>query len=125
MFCTYFKDQPFRKATIEEIEADIREMPAYFGAPKRIFLQGVDGFAADYDVLMRTAELLREHVPSVQSIGGYARIDNFYDKTEEQLLKKLESELGRTTEPCALAPHPPRRPEDNPRQGARLSVRHR
>ena len=47
------------------------------------------------------------------------------DKTEEQLLKKLESELGRTTEPCALAPHPPRRPEDNPRQGARLSVRHR
>ena len=85
----------------------------------------LDGFAADYDVLMRTAELLREHVPSVQSIGGYARIDNFYDKTEEQLLKKLESELGRTTEPCALAPHPPRRPEDNPRQGARLSVRHR
>ena len=125
VFCTYFKDQPFRKATIEEIEADIREMPAYFGAPKRIFLQGADGFAADYDVLMRTAELLREHVPSVQSIGGYARIDNFYDKTEEQLLKKLESELGRTTEPCALALHPPRRPEDNPRQGARLSVRHR
>ncbi len=59
VFCTYFKDQPFRKATIEEIEADIREMPAYFGAPKRIFLQGADGFAADYDVLMRTAELLR------------------------------------------------------------------
>ena len=80
VFCTYFKDQPFRKATIEEIEVDIREMPAYFGAPKRIFLQGADGFAADYDVLMRTAELLREHVPSVQSIGGYARIDNFYDK---------------------------------------------
>lgn len=39
VFCTYFKDQPFRKATIEEIAADIREMPACFGAPKRIFLQ--------------------------------------------------------------------------------------
>jgi len=85
LFCTYFKDQPFRKATIEEIEADIKEIPDYFGAPKRIFLQGADGFASDYDVLMRTAELLHEHVPSVQSIGGYARIDNFYDKTEEQL----------------------------------------
>jgi len=24
VFCTYFKDQPFRKATIEEIEADTR-----------------------------------------------------------------------------------------------------
>ena len=59
VFCTYFKDQPFCKAIIVEIEADIREMPAYFGAPKRIFLQGADGFAADYDVLMRTAELRR------------------------------------------------------------------
>ena len=85
MFCTYFKDQPFRKVTIEEIEADIREMPAYFGAPKRIFLQGADGFATDYDVLMRTAELLREHLPFVRSIGGYACIDNFHDKTAEQL----------------------------------------
>ncbi|MBR2854946.1 MAG: radical SAM protein [Clostridia bacterium] len=85
LFCTYFKDQKFRKSTIEEIEADIKEIPRYFGAPKRIFLQGADGFAADYDVLMKTAELLHQYVPSVQTIGGYARIDNFYDKTEQQL----------------------------------------
>ena len=38
LFCTYFKDQKFRKSTIEEIEADIKEIPATFGAPKRIFL---------------------------------------------------------------------------------------
>lgn len=85
LFCTYFKDQKFRKSTIEEIEEDIKEIPATFGAPKRIFLQGADGFAADYDVLMKTAELLHKYVPSVKTIGGYARIDNFYDKTEEQL----------------------------------------
>ena len=70
---------------MEEIEADIREIPQTFGAPRRIFLQGADGFAADYDVLMKTAELLHQYVPSVKTIGGYARIDNFYDKTEEQL----------------------------------------
>ncbi len=40
LFCTYFKDQPFCKATIEELEADIKEMSDYFGAPKRIFLHG-------------------------------------------------------------------------------------
>ena len=40
--CTYFKDQKFRKSTIEEIEEDIKEMPKYFGAPKMIFLQGAD-----------------------------------------------------------------------------------
>ena len=85
LFCTYFKDQKFCKSPIEEIESDIKEITAYFGAPKRIFLQGADGFAADYDVLMKTAELLHKYVPSVESIGGYARIDNFYDKTEEQL----------------------------------------
>ena len=45
LFCTYFKDQKFRKSTIEEIEADIKEIPATFGAPKRIFLQGADGYA--------------------------------------------------------------------------------
>ena len=85
LFCTYFKDKKFKKSPIEQIEADIKEIPQYFGAPKRIFLQGADGFAADYDVLMKTAELLHKYVPSVETIGGYARIDNFYDKTEEQL----------------------------------------
>ena len=85
LFCTYFKDQKFCKSPIEEIEPDIKEITASFGAPKRIFLQGADGFAADYDVLMKTAELLHKYVPSVESIGGYARIDNFYDKTGEQL----------------------------------------
>ncbi len=85
LFCTYFKDQKFRKSSIEEIESDIKEIPYYFGEPKRIFLQGADGFATDYDVLMKTAELIHKYVPSVQSIGGYARIDNFYDKTMDQL----------------------------------------
>ena len=65
LFCTYFKDRKIRKSTIEEIEADIKQILVYFGASKRIFLQGADGFAADYDVLMKTAELLRKYVPSV------------------------------------------------------------
>ena len=85
LFCTYFKNQRFKKSSMEEIEADIKEIPQYFGAPKRIFLQGADGFAADYDTLMKTAELLHKYVPSVETIGGYARIDNFYDKTRTQL----------------------------------------
>ena len=90
LFCTYFKDRKFRKSTIEEIEADIKQIPMYFGAPKRIFLQGADGIAADYDVLMKTAELLHKYVPSVETIGSYARIDNFYDKAEQQLRNMAE-----------------------------------
>ena len=34
---------------------------------------------------MKTAELIHKYVPSVKTIGGYARIDNFIDKTENQL----------------------------------------
>ncbi|MBR0283711.1 MAG: radical SAM protein, partial [Selenomonadaceae bacterium] len=78
-------DTRFKKSPMEEIEADIREIPEYFGAPERIFLQGADGFAADYDVLMKTVELIHRYVPSVKTIGGYARIDNFRDKSVEQL----------------------------------------
>ncbi len=84
-FCGYFKDCRFAKSPMEEIEADIKEIPQVFGAPERIFLQSADGFAADYATLMRVAELLHQYVPSVKSIGGYARIDNFLDKTVEQL----------------------------------------
>ena len=84
-FCGYFKSAKFKFSAIEEIEADIKEIPKYFGAPTRIFLQGADGFAATYDTLMKVAELLKKYVPSVQTIGGYARIDNFLDKTVEQL----------------------------------------
>ena len=91
-FCGYFKDTGFKRSPIEEIEADIKEIPKYFGAPERIFLQAADGFAATYDVLMRTAELLHEYVPSVKTIGGYARIDDFLDKSVEQL--KAMHEVG-------------------------------
>ena len=84
-FCGYFKDCAFKLSPIEEIEADIKEIPRYFGAPRRIFLQSADGFAASYDTLMKTAELLKKYVPSVETIGGYARIDNFIDKSVEEL----------------------------------------
>ena len=36
LFCTYFKDRKSRKSAIEEIEADIKQILMYFGAPKPI-----------------------------------------------------------------------------------------
>ena len=90
-FCGYFKDTRFKKSPMDEIEEDIKQIPVYFGAPERIFLQGADGFAADYDVLMRAAELIHKHVPSVKTIGGYARIDNFLNKSVEQIRNMKEA----------------------------------
>ena len=84
-FCGYFKDTCFKKSPLCEIEEDVQEIPRIFGQPERIFLQSADAFAADFDTLMQTAELIHKYVPSVKSIGGYARIDNFFDKSVEQL----------------------------------------
>ena len=84
-FCGYFKDCAFNFSPIDEIAEDIKEIPKYFGEPERIFLQSADAFAASYDTLMKTAELLKKYVPSVETIGGYARIDNFIDKNVEQV----------------------------------------
>ncbi len=84
-FCGYFKQCAFKLSPMSEIAEDVKEIPLYFGAPERIFLQSADAFAASYDTLMQTAYLIHKHVPSVKTIGGYARIDNFIDKTVEQL----------------------------------------
>ena len=84
-FCGYFKQCAFKLSPMNEIAEDVKEIPLYFGAPERIFLQSADAFAASFDTLMQTAYLIHKHVPSVKTIGGYARIDNFIDKTVEQL----------------------------------------
>ena len=69
-----------RFSPIDEIAEDIKEISKYFGEPERIFLQSADAFAVSYDILMKTAELIHKYVPSVKTIGGYAKIDNFIDK---------------------------------------------
>lgn len=83
-FCSYFKTE-FRYLSLEEIERDIKKIPETYGEPTRIFLQGADAFTADYDILMATAELLHKYVPSVRSIGGFARVDSFLNKSVNQL----------------------------------------
>ena len=90
-FCGYFKECAFKLSPMNEIAEDVKEIPLYFGAPERIFLQSADAFAASFDTLMQTAYLIHKHVPSVKTIGGYARIDNFIDKTVDQLreMKKV------------------------------------
>lgn len=85
LFCSYYKKDRYAKSSLEEIEEDVKQIPMYFGRPKRIFLQSANAFSADYDVLMKTAEFIHTYVPSVTEIGGYARVDDFCDKTEDQL----------------------------------------
>ena len=89
-FCTFYKNCSFRPSPMDEVEADVRELKPYAGHFDRIFLQGADALVLSYDRLMKIAELIHRELPWVQSIGGYARIDNLKGKTVEQLRHLLE-----------------------------------
>lgn len=84
-FCTFYKDSPFKISPIEEIVADIQELKDYGWRYKRIYLQGADPFILPYDKLMKIADLIHKYLPYVETIGGYARVDNVRNKTVEQL----------------------------------------
>lgn len=72
---------------MEEVEADIKEL-GRSGIPyRRIYLQGADPFILKAERLLKIAELIYQHIPSVTSIGGYARIDNVDNKSVDDLKK--------------------------------------
>ena len=84
-FCTFYKDAPFRFSAMSEIEEDIKEL-ASIGYPfRRIYLQGADPFILPYDRLYAIGELIHRYLPSVQTIGGYARVDNIRNKSVDEL----------------------------------------
>ncbi|QQG64419.1 radical SAM protein [Desulfobulbus oligotrophicus] len=89
-FCTFYKDAPFAVSPMEEIEEDIKEIRDRGWKFQRIFLQGADPFILPYNKLMQVAELIHQYLPSVESIGGYARVDNVRNKTVEQLRRLAE-----------------------------------
>ena len=93
-FCTFYKDAPFRVSPMEEVEADIKELAASGWRFRRIFLQGADPFILPFDSLMRIAGLIHHHLPFVESIGGYARVDNVWNKSADQLRELKRAGYG-------------------------------
>ena len=105
-FCTLYSDLPFkfRMTPIEDIESDLLEVqvlrnnPASIitnklhGLPRpkpiqRVFLTGANPFVLKTDKLLEIAALIRKYLPSVESIGCFARITDSKNKTEEELLQ--------------------------------------
>ena len=60
-------------------------------------MQGADSFVLPYDRLMRIAELIYKKLPWVQSIGAFARVTNFRNKSEEELRKLAQAGYSRLT----------------------------
>ena len=96
-FCTLYNDLPFkfRMSPREDIESDLREVKRATkgwngGRIDRVFLTGANPFVLSYDKLAAIAELIRKYLPSVKSIGSFARITDVTPKTDEELAKLRE-----------------------------------
>jgi len=77
---------------MEDIECDLREVKRTIkglrsGPMDRVFLTGANPFALSYDKLAAIAELIHKYLPSVTSIGSFARITDVTPKTDEELAK--------------------------------------
>lgn len=91
-FCTLYHDLPFqfRMSPMEDIESDLQEVQkadenrSSLGID-RVFLTGANPFVLSYDKLKAIAELIRTYLPSVQSIGSFARITDIAPKTDREL----------------------------------------
>ena len=103
-FCTLYNDLPFsfRMSPLEDVESDLREAQLWGTDPiamltarlqgiprperiQRAFLTGANPFVLQYKRLMAIAELIRQYVPSIKTIGCFARITDVTLKSDEEL----------------------------------------
>lgn len=103
-FCTLYNDLPFKfkMSSLEAIESDLQEAQLLSTDPiamltarlqglprperiQRTFLVGANPFALAYDRLMTIASLVSQYIPTVKTIGCFARITDITPKTDEEL----------------------------------------
>ncbi len=84
-FCSLYGDLRFRLSPREEIESDLRIVARYQPRARRVFLVGANPFAMNCNRLVRLADMIRDHLPKVQTIGMFARITDIKTKSDEEL----------------------------------------
>ena len=103
-FCTLYNDLPFkfRMSPLEDVESDLREAQLWSTDPiamlaarlqglprperiQRAFLTGANPFVLKYERLMAIAGLIRQYVPSIKTIGCFARITDVALKSDGEL----------------------------------------
>lgn len=91
-FCSMYQGVPFATSPMEEILEDLHEVASMHFAPfiKRVFLANGDAFCLSADRLAEIARAIHEILPQVESIGGYARIQNIASKTDAELAHLAE-----------------------------------
>ena len=105
-FCTLYSDLPFkfRMTPMKDLERDLLEVQTLRTNPyskmlirlegkddpepiRRVFLTGANPFVLKTEKLLEIASLIHRYLPSVESIGCFARITDSVNKTDEELLR--------------------------------------
>ncbi len=85
-FCDIFIDVPFRAVPMEEVMADIDEIAKTATAlTRRIYLTGGNPFALPTAKLLDVFDAVEERIPTVNSYGGFCRIIDIAQKSDEDL----------------------------------------
>lgn len=103
-FCTLYNDLPFkfRMSPLEDIESDLQEAQLWSTDPismltarlqgiprperiQRAFLTGANPFVLKHERLITIADLIRQYIPSIKTIGCFARITDVTLKSDEEL----------------------------------------
>ncbi len=103
-FCTLYNDLPFkfRMSSLEDVESDLQEAQLWSTDPialltarlqgisrpervRRAFLTGANPFVLKYERLMAIADLIRQYIPSIKTIGCFARITDISPKSDGEL----------------------------------------
>lgn len=109
-FCTLYNDLPFRfrMSPLEDVESDLREAQLWSTDPiamlsrrlqgrgrgegvRRVFLTGANPFVLCFDRLMEIAQLIHSYLPSVKTIGSFARVTDVTPKSDEELAALREA----------------------------------
>ena len=104
-FCTLYNDLPFkfRMSSLEDIESDLQEAQLWSTDPismltarlqgiprperiQRAFLTGANPFVLKHERLITIAGLIRQYIPSIKTIGCFARITDVTLKSDEELV---------------------------------------
>ena len=103
-FCTLYNDLPFkfRMSPLEDVESDLQEAQLWSTDPialltarlqglprperiQRAFLTGANPFVLKSERLLAIADLIRQYVPTIKTIGCFARITDVTLKSDKEL----------------------------------------
>lgn len=86
-FCGMFRKQSFHILSEEEIETELIALAKSTPHTNKIFLTGGDALVLSMDRLEYIASRAKVYLPSLENLSAFARISNFSNKSDADLLR--------------------------------------